>query len=200
MAWDQKEHQQFSTCCTTGVMITWILSFVLVIMWSAIDLAQAHSNWPISTSAITLFRMDGFLPKRLVSLVWPNRYWSMVSRLHIVLYGIDLWYLWSLINYMPTTIVLLLLHCSVCFVTWMRFGFMKDTSAWGKTGFPICDRILSVSWATQLPEICFLSLWLFLSLLTVHFEKDKALARRFQPVLVNEPSQVAQISLPKATL
>jgi hypothetical protein len=82
----------------------------------------------------------------------------------------------------------------------MRFGFMKATSAWGKTGFPICDRILSVSWATQLPEICFLSLSLFLSLLTVHFEKDKALARGFQPVLVNEPSQVAQISLPKATL
>jgi ATP-dependent Clp protease ATP-binding subunit ClpC len=29
----------------------------------------------------------------------------------------------------------------------------------------------------------------------LHFEKDKALARRFQPVFVNEPSQVAQISL-----
>jgi hypothetical protein len=65
MAWDQKEHQQFSICCTTGVMITWIISFVLVIMWSAIDLAQAHSNWPIATSAITLFRMDNFVSKRL---------------------------------------------------------------------------------------------------------------------------------------
>jgi hypothetical protein len=100
MAWDQKEHQQFAICCTTGVMITWIPSFVLVIMWYAMDLAEAHSNWPIATSAITLFWMDDFLPKilklnnyvKVVSLVWPNRYWSMVSRLHVVLYGWLFWF------------------------------------------------------------------------------------------------------------
>lgn len=54
--------------------------------------------------------------------------------------------------------------------------------------FPYCDVFFSQCIAsTTLDEH------------RLHFDKDKALARRFQPVLVNEPSQVIQISISEIT-
>ncbi|KAG6388419.1 hypothetical protein SASPL_149845 [Salvia splendens] len=58
---------------------------------------------------------------------------------------------------------------------------------------PVLDLVMLLNMASMLSNLCIASTTL--DEFRLHFEKDKALARRFQPVLINEPSQADAVQI-----